>query len=180
MRESAKMISMLLGVVFLFSQLSVEALSSCNYKYLDDLSGSVNSKIWSGISVTKPIIEQDLGFLYSEEGIDRRYANPTDFQALYAKLTSEIDSQSFAEFARNCKELYEAPESQAKKRMAIFLLLEKSSEKYLKSQKQLEKHSRLAGDSSRRTFSHDAVGRYSDADSVLQLFSSLSGGKVAQ
>lgn len=133
----------LLGAFVVSSQLIAPTLSSCNYKLLELESDSLNTKILTGISVTKPVILERLKFLYTDKDIEEKYKNPVNFDSLYQETLEKGGNSGFVKFAQNCQELYKDPDLSPKTQSAIHLLLEEVSRKYLKIRKLADKHAEL-------------------------------------
>jgi hypothetical protein len=121
--------------------LITSAFSSYNDKILDGVSGGFCTKIQSGISVSRPMIDRELNFVYGVDEIEEKYKNSSRFEELYTRTTSAEDTtQEFQTFAQNCRELYRSLDSGSKDGVAVHMLFERVAEKYADIMKRFKKH----------------------------------------
>ncbi len=130
------MIGKILMTVLMISQFVTPSHSS-NIKLLDIEVDRWASRVWEGRFIREDDIKNSITFLYSLEGIDDKYLNPTSFNSYYEKAVSEIQNTDqvtggyFPKFASLCKKLYEeTPDTQSK--VGFYMLFEGVTKKHLK------------------------------------------------
>lgn len=90
------------------------------------------SQISSG-GMSKQLIKESLGFLSDSDigSVAKKYTQG-DFEDFYQKtLKNKRGDEKLDQFAQSCKELYDEEQENARTQIAVRMLLEKVSEKYL-------------------------------------------------
>lgn len=134
------MMNILLAIVAT-TFLITPAFPSYNDKILDSVSGGFCTKIQSGISISRPMIDRELNFVYGVDDIEEGYKSSARFEELYSRIMSvEETTQEFQTFAQNCRELYRSLDSGSKDGVAVHMLFERVAEKYADIMKRFKKH----------------------------------------
>jgi len=162
--------------VVMITLLTTAGFASCNDKLLDLASDGFRTKILSDMSITKPMIQEKLGFLYNTEEIEEKYKKSENFNALHEKsLSLEKATPEFLEFSQNCNELYENPALGLRERAAIHMLFEKVLEKYQTILEKSKKHRASMHSNVEKETNYPWGGStYGDADRFFDQFSSPS------
>lgn len=166
------MIKKTLGAAIIIFQLS-SSFAACNDKLLDLTSDGLNTKISAGVTITATMIQEKLGFLYTLDGIEGKYKQPEAFNRLYAEIIDmENITPDFLKFSQNCRSLYKSLEPGSKEQVAIYLLLEKVSEKYLQTREILRRHKAFIESTKDEEDFTQSNATYGDADKIFDMFSS--------
>lgn len=121
------MLKNLLGIIVIFSHLSVNAFG-CDQDDLNSKAGDLSGKIFNSQQVSKETIVGNLGFVYDDDRIRAKYKNSADFQTLWDQKTRAIsDNSYFEKFAGVCKEIFE--EGLSPQKSAVHMLFERVSSK---------------------------------------------------
>jgi hypothetical protein len=151
--------------------LITSAFSSYNDKVLDSVSGGFCTKIQSGISISRPMIDRELNFVYGVDDIEEEYKNFSRFEELYRRTTSAEDTtQEFQIFAQNCRELYQSLDLGSKDGIAVHMLFERVAEKYADIMKRFKKHKERMEPSADIENRQRENMTYGDADRIFAQF----------
>lgn len=107
----------------------------CDMKLLRIESDSCLSKISAGFVVPKEIIRKKLSFLpeAAVSKVDKKYTQDNLSDFYQETLKGKKEDQKLHQFAQSCKELFDAENTNTRIRIAVLMLLEKVSEKYLQT-----------------------------------------------
>lgn len=163
-----------LAEVMMITLFTTCGFASCNDKLLDLASDGFRTKILSGVSIPKSMIQEKLGFLYSIDEIEEQYKHAANFNSLYEKsISSENATSEFLAFSQNCYDLYENSALGLREKAAIHMLFEKVADKYLAILKKSKKHQASMQSSGEGEENHRWGGSsYGDADRFFDQFSS--------
>jgi len=153
--------------------LGASGFASCNEKLLDLTSDGFRTKILSRVSISQSMVQEKLGFLYNLDEIEEKYQNAANFNSLYEKtITAEEVTPEFLAFSHTCHNLYESSIEQ-KEKVAIYMLFERVSDKYLAILTRSKKH-QAAMQLNRDKENNSGWGSstYGDADKIFDMFSS--------
>lgn len=163
-----------LAKVMMITLLTASGFASCNDKLLDLVSDGFRTKILSGVSIPKSMIQEQLGFLFNTDDIEEHYKRASIFNDFYEKsISSESVNSEFLAFSQNCYDLYENSLLGLKEKAAVHMLFEKVTNKYLAIIKKSQKHQASIKSANEERKDHRWGGStYADADRFFDRFSS--------
>lgn len=150
---------------FMMVFLLISPAWSCTYKVLESQSDTLNSKLISRIPVSKDMIKETLHFVYNVDKVEEQYKQPAQFDAKYTEVQTATDPY-FSEFFNNCRDLYNASDSDFKTKVSVHLLLERVSEKYSKMLKLISRQKKLLDDERKGAITTTQA----DADRIFREF----------
>lgn len=109
------------------------AIQSHNPRLLEEYSDAIFRSLLS-CSVSQKEISENLEFVHDESLLQKKL---NDFTVLYNSKIAEIKNPSFLEFASCCKKIYDTETN--KKKIAIGMLFESTTDKFIKYLRKLEK-----------------------------------------
>lgn len=118
-----------LGALIMACQLTTAAYG-VKKKILEFEADGISSNIWSGIPISEKKIRESLRFLDNSDSIESITTHNNAFNSFYETITNRVKDKKFIKFAEDCRKIYEESDSTTK--TAIYLLLERITEKYSK------------------------------------------------
>ncbi|MGC8483234.1 MAG: hypothetical protein ACP5OE_06280 [Thermodesulfobium sp.] len=157
-----------MGIIVVAFQLTTSAYG-INPKRLEFEADTYQHRIWSRVPSEVKMIKESLSFLSDDDKFDKKYAQPEGFLKFYKEVNDEIKDESFLRFSAECRKIFEGSENDRNK-VAVYMLLEKVSEKslkYLRSLKKLEKFKSQYEDKLKETDTNSSLEYFLNIDKVV-------------
>ncbi|MBY0501690.1 MAG: hypothetical protein K2P93_06795 [Alphaproteobacteria bacterium] len=119
----------ILGMFIMISHITSSSYA-INFKRLEMEADTYHHRILSGVASDEKMIRKSLCFLSDKDAYDEKYKQPATFNQFYENTMDRVKHHSFSLFSQTCKKMFEEEENE-KNKAAIYLLLEKVSEKSL-------------------------------------------------
>lgn len=144
----------------IFQSSTVAASTAYNPKILDLEATAFVSQSSYNQEISIDTIKRSLTFVYDENLTEKKYGQPSEFQALCTKISELIDSSLVKKSFENCKTIYE--EGDKREKISIHIFLEEVYKKYFEFKQTIQR--------SNKTLEKKAPHVYSDKDDVFKSF----------